>query len=148
MDLTELKPTIVIYVGNGKVESITDQSGLCFMPDGELKLYANYATELEQLIEDIEQLTAERDFLLFATQKISDVLLPNKEGRFTPCNPDFLIKSLADEAKRLQEYEKRLLWLADFIADSTHDVIIDVFGECYCASHVIQNIDDCMADRI
>ena len=56
MDLTELKPTIVIYVGNGK--------------------YANYAIELEQLIEDIEQLTAERDFLLFATQKISDVLLP------------------------------------------------------------------------
>jgi hypothetical protein len=38
--------------------------------------------------------------------------------------------------------------LAGFIADSTHDAIIDVFGECYCASHVIQNIDEAMVDRI
>ena len=148
MDLTELKPTIVIYVGNGKVESITDQSGLCFMPDGELKLYANYATELEQLIEDIEQLTAERDFLLFATQKISDVLLPNKEGRLAPCNPDFLIKSLADVAKRLGDYEKRLLWFADFAADVSNQRLIEVFGECCCPMHVMQNIDDAMANRI
>jgi len=78
----------------------------------------------------------------------SDYLSSQKEGRFAPCNPDYLIKNLADEAKRLQEYEKRLLWLAGFIADSTHNAIIDVFGECYCASHVIQNIDDAMADRI
>ena len=47
----------------------------------------------------------------------SDYLSSQKEGRFTPCNPDYLIKNLADEAKRLQEYEKRLLWLAGFIAD-------------------------------
>jgi len=77
----------------------------------------------------------------------SDYLSSQKEGRFAPCNPDFLIKKLAEEAKRLQDYEKRLLWLAGFIADSTHNAI-DVFGECYCASHVIQNIDDAMADRI
>ena len=29
-----------------------------------------------------------------------------RRGRFAPCNPDFLIKNLAEEAKRLQEYEK------------------------------------------
>ena len=90
-------------------------------------------------------LTQELDSLL---EIASDYLSSQKEGRFAPCNPDFLIKNLAEEAKRLQEYEKRLLWLAGFIADSTHNVIIDVFGECYCASHVIQNIDDAMADRI
>ena len=105
------------------------------------------------MTEKIEQLEAglasdlnnELDSLLATSQ---DYLSSQKEGRFAPCNPDFLIKNLAEEAKRLQEYEKRLLWLAGFIADSTHNVIIDVFGECYCASHVIQNIDDAMADRI
>ena len=77
-----------------------------------------------------------------------DYLNSQKEGRLAPCNPDFLIKNLAKEAKRLQEYEKRLLWLAGFMADSTHNVIIDVFGECYTTTHVIQNIDDAMANRI
>ena len=90
-------------------------------------------------------LNAKLDSLLATAQ---DYLSSQKEGRFAPCNPDFLIKNLAEEAKRLQEYEKRLLWLAGFIADSTHDAIIDVFGECYCASHVIQNIDEAMVDRI
>jgi len=93
----------------------------------------------------VSDLNNELDSLLATAQ---DYLSSQKEGRFAPCNPDFLIKNLAEEAKRLQEYEKRLLWLAGFIADSTHNVIIDVFGECYCASHVIQNIDDAMADRI
>jgi len=78
----------------------------------------------------------------------SDYLSSQKEGRFAPCNPDFLIKKLAEEAKRLQDYEKRLLWLAGFMADSTHNVIIDVFGECCSPMHVIQNIDDAMANRI
>lgn len=90
-------------------------------------------------------LNNELDSLL---EMANDYLSSQKEHRLAPCNPDFLIKSLADEAKRLQEYEKRLLWLAGFIADSTHNAIIDVFGECYCTTHVLQNIDDCMADRI
>ena len=59
-------------------------------------------------------LNAKLDSLLATAQ---DYLSSQKEGRFAPCNPDFLIKNLAEEAKRLQEYEKRLLWLAGFIAD-------------------------------
>ena len=90
-------------------------------------------------------LNAELDSLL---EMANDYLSSQKEGRLAPCNPDFLVKNLAKEAKRLQEYEKRLLWLAGFIADSTHNVIIDVFGECYTTTHVIQNIDDAMANRI
>lgn len=90
-------------------------------------------------------LNAELDSLL---EMANDYLSSQKEGRLAPCNPDFLIKNLAEKAKRLQEYEKRLLWLAGFIADSTHNVIIDVFGECYTTTHVIQNIDDAMIDRI
>ncbi len=101
--------------------------------------------ETQALAGVASELNAELDSLL---EMANDYLSSQKEGRFAPCNPDFLIKNLAEEAKRLQEYEKRLLWLAGFIADSTHNVIIDVFGECYCASHVIQNIDDAMADRI
>ena len=90
-------------------------------------------------------LNRELDSLL---EMANDYLSSQREHRLAPCNPDFLIKNLAEEAKRLQEYEKRLLWLAGFMADSTHNVIIDVFGECYTTTHVIQNIDDAMADRI
>lgn len=78
----------------------------------------------------------------------SDYFRSQKEGRFAPCNPDFLIKSLADEAKRLQEYEKKLLWFADFAADVSNQRLIEVFGECCTPMHVLQNIDDAMADRI
>lgn len=78
----------------------------------------------------------------------NDYLSSQKEHRLAPCNPDFLIKSLADEAKRLQEYEKRLLWFADFAADVSNQRLVEVFGECCCPMHVIQNIDDAMANRI
>ncbi len=90
-------------------------------------------------------LNNELDSLLATSQ---DYLSSQKEGRFAPCNPDFLIKHLAINAKRLIEYEKRLLWMADFIANSSNKTVIDVFGECCSPMHVIQNIDDAMADRI
>ena len=102
--------------------------------------------KIEQLEAGLaSDLNAELDSLL---EMANDYLSSQKEGRFTPCNPDFLIKSLADEAKRLQEYEKRLLWIADFIANNNNKTVIDVFGECCCPMHVIQNIDDAMANRI
>ena len=90
-------------------------------------------------------LNAELDSLL---EIAKDYLNSQKEGRFAPCNPDFLIKSLADVAKRLGDYEKRLLWFADFAADVSNQRLIEVFGECCCPMHVIQNIDDAMANRI
>ena len=90
-------------------------------------------------------LNRELDSLL---EMANDYLSSQKEGRFAPCNPDFLIKSLANVAQRLGDYEKRLLWIADFIANNNNKTVMEVFGECCCPMHVIQNIDDCMADRI
>lgn len=89
-------------------------------------------------------LSAELDSLL---EMADDYLSAQKERRFTPCNPDFLIKHLAINAKRLQEYEKRLLWLADFMANNSNKTIIDFFGECCSTMHVIQNIDEAMTNR-
>ena len=90
-------------------------------------------------------LNAELDSLL---EMANDYLSSQKEHRLAPCNPDFLIKHLAINTKRLVEYEKRLLWIADFIANNNNKTVIDVFGECCCPMHVIQNIDDAMANRI
>jgi len=90
-------------------------------------------------------LNRELDSLL---EMANDYLSSQKEHRLAPCNPDFLIKHLAINAKRLVEYEKRLLWMADFMANNNNKTVIDVFGECCSPMHVIQNIDDAMVDRI
>ena len=78
----------------------------------------------------------------------SDYLSSQKQGRFSPCNPDFLIKNLSNVAKRLGDYEKRLLWFAEFAANVSNQRLIEVFGECCCPMHVIQKIDDAMAKNL
>ena len=90
--------------------------------------------ETQALAGVASELNAELDSLL---EMANDYLSSQKEHRLAPCNPDFLIKHLAINAKRLIEYEKRLLWMADFIANSSNKTVIDVFGECCLVDELV-----------